>query len=392
LLCMKKIVVILTTLAILFIAPTAVAQDDSDKNFRKEEIVSVAKGEVIEGDFFAFGERVEISGTVNGDVYTAGGDILVDGDVNGDLLAVGGNISISGNISQDVRVAGGQVRISGKIGNNITIGAGNVDITQDAKIGGSIVAGAGNISLAAPISGDVRIGAGNLTISSKIGGNVNVGVGEIRLTSNAKVEGDLTYWSDGDVSIDESAVVAGAVTKNPPPDFSKPSPTKIFGVFTGFTLVTAFISLTSTFVIGLLLINLFPRFNRGVVLTLRKKPWISLGVGVLALIATPIVFGLLMATVVGLPLGLILMALYFILLYLARIFVIFWIGISLFERSGRKAHEVWALIIGLVVYYIITLVPIIGGIVTLSVLLFGLGAAILTKKELYLAARKKELL
>ncbi|MCH7541465.1 hypothetical protein IH981_01650, partial [Patescibacteria group bacterium] len=159
----------------------------------------------------------------------------------------------------------------------------------------------------------------------------------------------------------------------------------------GFSVFTAVVGWISTFIIGLLLIKLFPRFSRETVSTLRKRPWSSLGIGFLTLILTPIVFVILLITVIGIPLALILLALYLISLYLARIFVIYWIGLTLFERTGRKIHEVWALIVGLVVYYIITLVPIAGGLATLLVVLFGLGAAILTKKATYTEARKKDL-
>jgi hypothetical protein len=123
---------------------------------------------------------------------------------------------------------------------------------------------------------------------------------------------------------------------------------------------------------------------------LKKRPWASLGIGFLTLILTPIIFILLLITVLAIPLAVILLALYLIAIYLARLFIIFWAGTMIFERTGRKIHEVWALIVGLIVYYVITLIPIIGGLITFFVILFGLGTAILTTREFYLAARKKE--
>ena len=43
-----------------------------DNTYKTRKIVSVPSGETINGDFFAAGEEVEISGTVQGDLYAAG--------------------------------------------------------------------------------------------------------------------------------------------------------------------------------------------------------------------------------------------------------------------------------------------------------------------------------
>lgn len=385
---MNKSIIMLCILILLFTFPTMATQD-KNSDAPTQKVVILRSGEVINKDYFAFGEKVEISGTVNGDVYVAAGQVLIDGTINGDLLVAGGTVSISGQISQDARIAGGQVNISGEIGRNLTIGSGNLELTDSAIIRGGIVAGGGNILLAAPIGSDVKIAAGNLTVSNKINGSLEAFVRTIRLTSKAVLTGNLTYWSNRAASIDENAKITGSVIQKMPPEFSEPSVAKVFGVFAGAYLFATLISFISTLVIGLLLIHFYPKYNLEVVSTLRKVPWASLGVGFLALIVTPIILIVLLITVVGIPLALILLALYLISLYVARIFVIFWAGVTIFERLGNTVHEVWALVIGLVVYFLLTLIPIIGGIVTLFVLLFGLGAALLTKKELYLALRKQ---
>jgi hypothetical protein len=74
---------------------------------------------------------------------------------------------------------------------------------------------------------------------------------------------------------------------------------------------------------------------------------------------------------------------------MVRIFAVFWVGVTLFEWFGKKVRSGWALVIGLLIYSILTLIPVIGFFVTLFVILFGLGAAILADRELYLAARAK---
>jgi len=388
---MKKFLIVLAALTLLFIAPTVAASDKQKDDSSDKGIVTVPAGEVVNKDYFAAGGIVEISGTVNGDVYAFGGQVLVDGKVNGDLIAAGGVVRISGDISQDARVGGGQVTISGSIGRNLTVGGGNIELAEKAVVRGSVIAGGGNISLASPIGGNAKVGGGNLTVSNKIAGDLEASISSLRLTSKSQIGGNLTYFSDQKASIDKEAKVAGSITQKKPAEVARPSPAKILGIFTGISLFLKIISFVSTLILGLLLLKFFPKYSRDVVYTLRKRPWVSLGIGFAALILIPIIFVILLVTVVGIPLAFILLALYLISLYVARIFVIFWSGVILFERTGRRVHEVWAFILGLVIYSLLTLIPIIGGIITLFVVLFGLGAAILTKRDLYLLARKRDI-
>jgi cytoskeletal protein CcmA (bactofilin family) len=367
------------------------AQDQNGERSKDREIVTLPAGETVNRDYFAFGERVEISGTVNGDVYVAGGQVLVDGKVNGDLLAAGGTISISGTVSQDARVAGGRITISGDIGRNLTVGGGNVELTDSARIARSLVIGAGNVTLAAPVRGDVTAAAGNLTVLDRINGSLRAAAGNIRLTSRAVVDGNLTYWSNHPASIDPSAKVGGRIIRKTPREISRTSALKIVGVIGGLILLAKIISFISTLILGLLFIYFFPRYTQATVSAIRNRPLASLGAGFLALVVTPVVVIVLLVSVVGIPLALILAAALFIGIYLARLWVLIWTGRSLFEWFGREARPGWALVVGLIIYFFLTLIPLVGGLVTLVVILLGAGAALLSMREPYSAEKIEDI-
>ena len=97
-------------------------------------------------------------------------------------------------------------------------------------------------------------------------------------------------------------------------------------------------------------------------------------------------------TFIGLPLALIFLAVFFIYLYLARIFVIAWVGHLIFDGLGKTHHDKWAFVTGLIMYAFFTLLPFLGTIATFLAILFGLGALLLTKKEVYIAARNQGML
>lgn len=388
----KLITIVVFIAAALALSIPGYALRDDDGWDGKGEVVTLPAGEVVDRDYFAAGEIVEISGTVNGDAYVAGRQVLVDGRINGDLIAAGGEVRVSGSVSQDARILGGQITVNGEIGRNLTFGGGDIDLGGSASVQGGIVGAGGRINLAGPVGGNAKIASGNLTVSDEINGDLEAAVGELRLTSRAVVKGDLTYWSDREANIDEGAVIAGEVSHKKAYGEVGPSREKVFGIITGFAFLVKIISFISTLIVGLLLIHLFPNFNSAAVSTLGSRPWASLGLGLFFLIVVPVVLIVLLATVVGIHLALIGLALYLVSLYLSRIFVMLWAGTAFLRWLGREARRGWAFVTGLVIYFILTFIPLFGGLLAFLVLLFGLGAAVLAERDLYQAAREKAIL
>ncbi|MFQ5932836.1 MAG: hypothetical protein ACE5MM_10550, partial [Nitrospiraceae bacterium] len=375
------------------VAPVPANQEDEgETRGDARESATVPADVVIDTDYFAAGKRVDISGLVKGDVYAAGGQVLVDGTINGDLLAFGGLVTISGTIGQDARLLSGQTTIDGEIGGNITVAGGTIEVSTAAVIGGGLVAAGGNLRVAAPVGGDVKIAGGNVTISDRIDGNVDAAVGALRLTSKAAVGGNLTYWSKTAASMDEHAQIAGTVTRRSFPEELTPSAAWIVGAWAGFKLLLTLTSFVSTLILGLLFIRFYPNATQRAVSHLRERPLASLGLGFLALTLTPIAVAVLAATLVGIPLAVVLFAWFLITLYLGRIFVIHAVGLFVFRWVGKEAYERWAFIAALVLYSLLSLIPLLGDLIVSFAVLFGLGMTLLMNKEVYLAARNQAMI
>jgi cytoskeletal protein CcmA (bactofilin family) len=394
---MKSPVVLAILLALLAsMGPSDVVKADRDEvrheDGARKMLVVVPAGAVIDRDYFAFGRQVEISGTVNGDVYAVGGQVLVDGKVNGDLLATGGAVTVSGSVTQDVRVGGGHVAISGEVGRNVTVAGGNIQFAPAAAIHGGVVAAGGNVHLAGLIGRDVKVGAGNLTISDRIGGNLKAAAGAIRLTSKARVTGNLTYWSRATASIDEHALVSGQIVREPLPDKLAPSPEELVGVMAAVKLAWIAMSFTSTLILGLLFIRFYPNATEKAVARLREQPLSVLGSGFLVFVITPVAIVLLAISLLGLPLAIILAAIYLLYLYVARIFVIAWGGQTILGSFGGAHGRYRAFVVGLIVYSLLQVIPLLGGLVTMAAVLFGLGALLFVKKDYYAVFREQGML
>ena len=381
---MKSFILILHVL-VVGVAP-ALAEEPLDRSVLSERAVLRA-GQVVQGDYFAFGPHVEVSGTVNGDLYAAGGDVLIDGTVNGDVIAAGGKITLSGSVSQDARLAAGQITISGTVGRNMTVGGGDVQLTESAQVRENLLAGGGNVQLAGHVGRDARVGAGNATISNGIDRDLAVAAASVRLTSKATVGGKLRYWSESAPSIDEGATVRGGVVRRPLPEGWRGD--RVGQGLVGARLMLAAVSFVSTLILGVVLLRVYPVFSRRAAATIRERPGSALGWGVAALLGIPLVAVLCLATVIAIPAGLVLLLLYGATLYLARIYAVTWLGQLILRQRADAPSVTGAFLTGLVLYSLVALIPVVGGLVTLLTVLLGLGALLLAKKELVTTLREQ---
>jgi hypothetical protein len=87
---------------------------------------------------------------------------------------------------------------------------------------------------------------------------------------------------------------------------------------------------------------------------------------------------------------LILLSLYITAIFVSRIFVALWLGLVVLEKIGRRAHEAWAVVIGLFIFSALGLIPILGGIISLVAILLGLGALVLTLRTGLASARARK--
>ncbi|MCL5090600.1 MAG: FapA family protein [Patescibacteria group bacterium] len=362
----------------------------SQENPQENKNVVLPQGQTVNADYFAAGDSVTLSGTVNGDAYLAGGNILVDGLINGDLLEAGGNVNINGEIKNDLRVVGGQVTLSGVIGGNVTVVGGSINLTNTAKINGSLVVTGGSAMVFSPIGKGINGACGQMTLGSSVGGDVFVAVSQLTLSSQANLSGKLTYLSQNEAQIDQGAKVAGEVVHQSPPSSQKNVPNQKALAGIGFSL--KLIDLLSSLVVGLLLLHFFPVFSQTTLKQLPRQPWKVLGIGFLVLLITPIIIFILLITLIGVPLALILLALFLFAIYLAKIFIAIFLGQKLLQTLHRESKLGWSLFLGLIIWGIISFVPLLGWLLLMIGLWFGVGMVILSVKELYSLLRGKNLL
>jgi cytoskeletal protein CcmA (bactofilin family) len=369
--CITLAVVLLT----LFTSGPVLAAD-----LRSGDRINITSGEVIDDDLYIAGSDITIDGTVNGDLVAFGNTITVNGTVNGNLLAFGQTINMNGDVSHSARLAGQTININGKVDGDLVVFGSQTNINSQAQVGRDFLFGAGNVRMDGRIGRNIRGGGGQVTISDGVGGNVDLTVDKLTVASTSTIEGNLTYRSQNEADIQSGAQIGGETTHNLP-EAKKPSPMSgIGGKILGFLMA---------FVIGLVIILIAPRRSASAADAILNRPLASLGWGAVILFATPVAAILVCFTLIGLPLGLIVLALYAIAIYISQIFVSLFVGrwiLGRFWGIERRGMMIGALALGLFIIMLLELIPFLGFWIGLTVVLFGLGSVLVSE-----TARRREL-
>jgi len=384
---MKKLIVVISTLLLFVFSATFVHA--AYFNAGEKMIVS----NPINDDAYVAGGVVLIEQEIKGDLYVAGGTVSVAGDVEGDLVVAGGDVAVYGNVGDDVRAAGGQVLLSGNVGDDVIIGSGKVLVDKNSTINGSLTLGGGYVEIMGNIKEDLKGGVGVLFLSGTVGRNVDLKVeDEINLTTNSKINGNLKY-----VGFKESKVPKGVVSGTI--QFSKlEAPLKIekdqlFTFLTaGYVTYKVYFYL-SLLLLGLLYILFMPKHLIKTTEKMMKNTGRSLGVGLLTLVLAVIVGCIALFTVIGMPISFIIFTILGIVWFFAKVVSGFFVGSLIFSLksvatySKGKLFGVYAL--GLFIFELITIVPILGWIAGLIVMLLALGGLMLVEKDMLKVLRTK---
>jgi cytoskeletal protein CcmA (bactofilin family) len=145
----------------------------SDK-LRTGNTVTIAAGETVSNDVYAFAGTVRVDGTIDGDLVASGGLVDVTGTVTGDVLAAGGSVNITGTVGGDTRIAGGTLSVGGAIKEDLAAIGGRLTVTSSGTVGGDLIAGTGQLIIDGAVTGNVLARTGTYSKAGTIGGTQDV--------------------------------------------------------------------------------------------------------------------------------------------------------------------------------------------------------------------------
>ena len=353
---------IATVVALGLASSASAAVIESAQNYVLRE------GEVIASDLIITGQTVRIEGTIEGDLIAFAQTVSVSGRVGGDVLVCAQRLSVTGRVDGNVRSFGEFHDLGGIIARNVTLLGETIRLHSDAKVAGSFTSASETVTLDGSVGRDLLVFAETSEVNGTVGGDARLAGETIRIGPNAVIEGELRIHAGEEPDISADA----GLTARPSIELAEDSSShSSLGRY-----LWRFIAWSAAFVYGLVALFLAPRMVTRVLETMPRYG-VSIGIGAVALIATPIAIVIVCLTLVGLPVGLIALAGYALVLYSAQVFVGTWVGQALLGQSKSKGESIGRLALGLAIIHIAILVPVVGGIASLGVALWGVGAFIL---------------
>ncbi len=376
---MKRSLLSALVLSILFISisvPSAYATEIITENN-----VIIAQGEVIDDDLIVIGENIRIFGKVKGDVIAIGIDIIIDDGIDGDITALGEKISIKGDIGDDLFVAGSDIDIDGPDLDNAMVFGSDIKIGKDTNIRRDLLIIGTIINIEGMINKDARLYGNDITISGDIGGNVTVESESLTILPSTAISGDLNYTGPEEADINDMSSIKGDIIYN-----QKIKPQKSYLD----SIKGSVWSILPLLLIGFLIIYFMPGFIERTDKIIRTRTLASIISGITGLIIIPIVSILMIITIIGIPISLMILALYIMGLYISKIFIGITLGQYILKISGRKKQTKYlCLIVGLVSLELLFMIPFISCLAKLIALVLGFGALIIARYEILIKNKKK---
>lgn len=354
----------LCAMAALAVPPTASASD-----FRRGDYVEVKQDETVKGDVFLFGHRVRVNGTVDGDVYVFSEDANVSGHVKGDVIAFAQSLHITGDVDGNIRAFTNNLTISGNVTRNVLTFDESVNVESEGKIGGSMTIFVKSLSMDGHLGRDLLIFSEHTGISGTVGGGIKAKGDSLDISSGAQVDGPVRFDGNKPPEVSSQAKLASPVEYHKMEHKSRYQE--------GHYYIWRVIWTAAFIVLGMVLLLLAPNFGAETV-NAAERIGAPIGLGVLVFFGVPIAAIIACITVVGIPLGVLALALWFLILNCAELVV----GTVVGNWILGKATDTWQLIgrmaLGFVlvrvVYTPLEQVHPLGILVGLGIWFWGMGA------------------
>ncbi len=398
---------------------------------------TVAADEVVDDDLFLSYDIVVMDGTVNGDLFVSGDSVTINGTVHGNVLVFGTTVLLNGTVDNSVAFAGQSLRLDGdvggsiyaigsaltlepesQVGRNIMFSGASLMVKQGASVARDVHCSSMQAQLGGEVGRNVEAEVDALALNGHVGGDVRASVGEpapampiqwpgapnplpsgLHVNESARIDGQLTYRSPVEQAEAILSAPAGGVA------FEQTEAENTLAQQLAQALKKRLHELITLLILGGLVAWRAPALLGSLAEQARQKPLPAVGWGMVGLLGgylgagviAVVVFllGLLLAIVSlgDLALGVLgtgfaaltlLLTLFWLLVaYGSKLVVAYLGGRMILQRLAPQpvAKAIWPLLLGIGLYMLLRLVPLLGWLVGAAATLVGLGAAWLWARQ-----------
>lgn len=342
------------------------------------DIVLNSESEIVNDNYYLTGSNVLVDIDIPEDLYVAGDVINVLGPISGDLNVVGKDVVIKGDIGEDILIIGGSVIISGNVSGDILIFGGKVSILDSSTIEGDIIVLGGELDYQGSLLGDLNVITGKAFLNGYIKGDSIITTQELSLGDffGTNIKSTVSYFSPD--KIEEPEELEGQFIYNRTKVWSDSRVLQSnLSSFFGFLSLLRFVT---TILMLFLLIYLFKPFSKDVV-KFGSENWIhSFIIGLITTIALPAISVILMVSLIGLPIGLILLTIFSIIFMIRIAIASMIVGGWLKKLNGRFSQQKHSMfiysVIGLGLLTVVKYIPYIGETIFIFLYIIAIGSVV----------------
>lgn len=332
------------------------------KEYRSGASTEVTKNDFIDSSLTSSSAKQKIDGTINGNFYCSGQDVEISGVINGSVYCASQKFKLSGRVDGDLFIISNTTDISGIVNGSISALSSSIKLTESAKVRQDLSAFVSTANISGIIARDVELNAGTAKIGATIGRNLLGNYGSLTLYGDAYVRGNLNYTSNSDVKLENNAKIDGKTNR------TAQVVNMAGGVAAGLFTFLGF--LVSLLIVSMVTVLIFPNFYEKTYAQIHTKTGATFGWGIFNLLVTPLIIGLIMITVLGIPLaGLIAVAWILSLMLSGPIFA-YYVG----KKVKKKSSPVLTMLVGSLIVLSLYILPVINIIVGAIVGIVGSGA------------------
>lgn len=329
------------------------------------QIYILEANEVEDEDVYIAANSARIDGRIEGDLLIASGEIAIGGVVTGDVFAIThGRIEVTGTVEGSVRALSRELAVPGTVAGDIAVASGTIRVP--GEVGGDVLLVAGSADITGTVGRDVLGRFLDGELDATVGGDVDISVRSLRVGPGSEVGGDLLYRADRDAAISGGASVQGQFER---------LPSRATFVVRVWLIGVTILSSLAFVITGMILFLVFRSTMARATGLVRTETWRTFWIGFLALIGLPLAAILFLFTVVGAPVGVLVMVLWLLGLAFAPVPAVTAAGDILLRGRGGIFG---AFVVGAVVWrFGIWLIPLVGVLLYTAALMAGTGGIVL---------------
>lgn len=318
----------------------------------------------IEGDLYICANEVELAqnSVIYGNVFVVSNNLIVNSQIGGDLYANVKNFDMKyyGFIKRDLHLTSNTSNINGYIYRNSFINSNKVTTDKEFVNEQNLnIENASNVTFSGEVKGNATINSKNIDLKNKNGEDKNI---------TCKILGNLDYSSNKELQIPDG-IISGNI------NYSKYKTSSNLLSNIGDFILNLLATLAYVLVIYFIINKFVPKYKEKLSNLSIRDVLIALGIGSGILVLVPITVILLFITNVGSLLGLLLLAIYILLLILSKSIFVISTASLIKNKDSDKAllTDIIKLSLITLVLTLINLIPYFGVIISMLVSIIGLG-------------------